>query len=131
MYKVEYIIDTRSYDLETGKPIPGTGDARSCEFCGATHEIHCYVRNSKTNELKICGSTCLRLHTGIQHKRSGYVAPLRIGAMVDEFGREYWSVEALMQWGEWREIDRYSNALDIEAAKVAHMSQWKGTNRWV
>lgn len=33
------MVDTRALDSEW-KPMPGTGDAHTCERCGASHEVH-------------------------------------------------------------------------------------------
>lgn len=58
MYRIESIEDTRSYDFDTGKAIPGSGNARPCDHCGTTHEIHVViVEGSKSMTV---GSTCAK-----------------------------------------------------------------------
>lgn len=56
---VECRIDTRHYDLDTGKAIPGTGDTYACDCCGKDHEVWVYVR-SKAGEVGIVGTSCAK-----------------------------------------------------------------------
>jgi len=56
---VECRIDTRSIDLETGKPIPDTGDYYNCDCCGKEHTIWVYVY-SKSGERGIVGTQCAK-----------------------------------------------------------------------
>lgn len=53
-------IDTRSYDLETGKAIPGTGDVHTCEHCGADHEVWVYVESEDRKHSAVVGSSCAK-----------------------------------------------------------------------
>lgn len=50
------MIDTRHFDFQTGKPIPGSGDGRPCDCCGKTILIHVVV--SRVGERRIIGRDC-------------------------------------------------------------------------
>jgi len=58
MYRIESIEDTRSYDFDTGKAIPGSGNARPCDHCGTTHEIHVVIVDGAKR--MTVGSTCAK-----------------------------------------------------------------------
>lgn len=49
------VFDTRNFDLQTFKPIPGSGEPHSCDHCGKTHEVYC-----KLSDGQIVGTTCCR-----------------------------------------------------------------------
>lgn len=59
--KVTQVVDTRSWDddVDPPKPIPGSGDARPCDRCNRTHEIHVFVELDNGGEACI-GSSCAR-----------------------------------------------------------------------
>jgi len=50
------MIDTRHFDLQTGRPIPGSGDGRPCDCCGKTILIHVVV--SRGAERRVIGRDC-------------------------------------------------------------------------
>lgn len=55
-WKVLDAVDTRNFDPETGKAIPGTGDPMPCECCGKTILIHVLV--AKGDERATVGQAC-------------------------------------------------------------------------
>jgi len=59
MWKIEMVTDTRSWEPGYGY-IPGSGDPRSCDDCGKTHEIHVQIRNRETGKVMVVGSTCAK-----------------------------------------------------------------------
>lgn len=62
-------IDTRSYDLESGKAIPGTGNKNACEHCGAEHEVWVYVESESRRHIAIVGTSCAKkLRLGSREK---------------------------------------------------------------
>lgn len=52
-------IDTRHIDLETRKPIAGTGEFYNCDCCGKEHEVWVYVY-SKDGDHGIIGTSCAK-----------------------------------------------------------------------
>lgn len=52
-------IDTRNIDLDTRKPIAGTGDFYNCDCCGKEHEVWVYVY-SKAGDHGIVGTNCAK-----------------------------------------------------------------------
>ena len=89
-YIVECKIDTRSVDLDTGKAIAGSGEARACDFCGKAHEIHVYVV-SDAGDRKCCGSTCAPKHASDKRGILKMVAQdIIIAPGKDRFGRAGW-----------------------------------------
>jgi len=89
-YIVECKIDTRSVDLDTGKAIAGSGDARACDFCGKAHEINVYVV-SELGDRKCCGSTCAPRHASDKRGILKMAAQnLIIAPGRDRFGRAGW-----------------------------------------
>lgn len=63
----EAIIDTRKLDEQVNRwgktvfvPIAGTGQAKQCDICGRTHEVHCYVRDRDTKQLRVVGEGCAK-----------------------------------------------------------------------
>ena len=106
-YTIVCKIDTRSVDLDTGKSIPGTGDARSCDFCGKTHEIHVHV--SQGDEYKVCGASCALRHASDPRKvlkippRDLEIAPCR-----DKFNRTGWAA-----------FDIFGRVYDVDASRAA------------
>ena len=58
MYKIAEVYDTRSFDINTGKYIPGTGDPKPCDHCGKTHVVYVNISNGTNN--MIVGTTCAR-----------------------------------------------------------------------
>jgi superfamily II DNA or RNA helicase len=52
------IVDTRDYDWETGKPIPGTGAGATCTRCERTHDVIHTMRHPETGEHREVGSGC-------------------------------------------------------------------------
>jgi len=108
-YTVEYKVDTRSVDLDTGKPIAGSGDARACDFCGKAHEIHVYVVNAATNDRKCCGSTCAPRHASDKRGVLKIAArDLEIAPCRDKFGRTGWAA-----------FDPFGRVYDVDADKTA------------
>lgn len=55
---IESIEDTRGWDFDTNKPIPGSGDCRPCDHCGHGHEIHVFIKNG--GQRMRVGSTCAK-----------------------------------------------------------------------
>lgn len=58
--RVLAVEDTRGRDEETGKPIPGSGDAHACDFCGRAHDILVTVGTCKGGDCRIIGQSCAR-----------------------------------------------------------------------
>lgn len=82
------VIDTREYtessdDPHVLIPIPGTGDARTCERCGRTHEIHATVELSDGSRATV-GTGCaakeniaLKKEFASRERRAKKIAALR------------------------------------------------------
>ena len=66
-WTVEGRIDTRSWDWERGKAIPGTGEVYNCDCCGKEHEVWVYV-SSKT-EQAIVGTSCAKKATHMHNRQ--------------------------------------------------------------
>ena len=64
-WKREWMIvdvdDTREFDTAKRKPIPGTGDARECDHCGRSHEVHVHVATRDGRTATIGTGCCLIL----------------------------------------------------------------------
>ena len=63
--RIETIIDTRQYDIQTCKPIPGTGDPIPCDCCGRETLVHAHVQEidrmtRKTTRRGIVGTQCCK-----------------------------------------------------------------------
>jgi hypothetical protein len=58
--RIERIIDTRQYEEQGDRwvPIPGSGDARACDRCGRSHEVHAYVRDREGKHF-VVGTGCM------------------------------------------------------------------------
>jgi 8-oxo-dGTP pyrophosphatase MutT (NUDIX family) len=54
------IVDTREFDWETGKPIPGSGKPNFCGRCSKAHEVHWIVRDEH-GKLWTVGASCAKL----------------------------------------------------------------------
>lgn len=82
--------DTRSFD-ENGKAIPGTGDLRPCEHCGAMHEVHVTIEHSVTSERKTVGATCAKKLAGDPHKLlARHATDLIVAPCIDKWNRKGW-----------------------------------------
>lgn len=67
IWYIETRIDTRSIDLETRKPISGTGEVYSCDCCEKDIEVWVYVR-SKDGQCGTVGTTCAKKAVHIHGK---------------------------------------------------------------
>lgn len=58
---IERVVDTRAVVEEGDRfvRVPGTGDARPCDRCTRSHEVHAYVRDSE-GRLHVVGVGCAR-----------------------------------------------------------------------
>lgn len=70
IWRVEWVLDTRDRD-NNRKPIPGTGDKRTCEQCGRTHEVHACVSLRGSNVQRVVGVSCARKLRGVWGCLSG------------------------------------------------------------
>jgi hypothetical protein len=64
-WRVDQILDTRQYDLQTVKPIPGTGDPIPCECCGREINVHAHIycvskQTKKVIDRAIVGTQCCK-----------------------------------------------------------------------
>jgi len=78
-WQIEVITDTREYDYQTMKPIPGTGDPIPCECCGRSILVHAYVTqitNRKVTDRAIVGTQCCKkadmTYDGLSPTNSNY-----------------------------------------------------------
>lgn len=106
-YKIVEIHDTRIFDFETGKPIPGSGNPKPCDHCGKTHEIYVDIANS--NNRMVVGTTCAQK---LVYDRTGLstgelkAAALRnaIRPLVEIFMERLSQVERGQRWQKENEI---------------------------
>ena len=83
------VVDTREFvevDDNVWKPIPGSGDARECDRCGRTHEIHAHVRLPDGSEMTV-GVGCAEVGTPevaarIKSAKSGATTVARLRAQL-------------------------------------------------
>lgn len=78
-WQIEAILDTREYDTQTMKPIPGTGDEIPCECCGRSILVHAHlvqITNRKVTDRAIVGTQCCKkaslTYDGISPSNSSY-----------------------------------------------------------
>ena len=79
-WKIEAIEDTRQRGTDR-KPIPGSGDIRSCECCTRAIEVHAIVTDG--TERAIIGTQCA--------KRHGLNYGLDRGNIISPTNKNYWS----------------------------------------
>ena len=66
-WRVVEIVDTRSVDMMTGKPEPGTGEVVPCDCCGRDIMVHAAVYHRESGDRAVIGTECcrqLRLNNG-------------------------------------------------------------------
>lgn len=74
-WKVLGVTDTREFDLDTGKPIPGTGEDFDCEHCGRAIEIHVrLVALDGSGAEMTVGTGCLGRGIGEKYARQARAA---------------------------------------------------------
>lgn len=81
-WTIEAINDTRTYDFETGKPIPGTGEPIPCECCGKEIQVHVTVRNKDRSQVATIGTQC--------SKRAGHRFYVGGNDLVSPTNKNWW-----------------------------------------
>lgn len=75
------VVDTREYEERGDRwvPIPGSGNARSCDRCGRLHEVHATVKYAD-GSTAVVGTGCMGFDKNAARKvanRAGRIARLR------------------------------------------------------
>lgn len=73
-WKVEGVIDTREWDLDENKPIPGTGQEYDCDHCGRAIEIHVHLTRKDETGAMTVGTGCLGRGVGEKYARQARAA---------------------------------------------------------
>lgn len=68
-WRVDRVVDTREWDLDENKPIPGTGDAYPCDHCGRRIEVHVHVVRLDPPDARTIGTGCLGRALGARYAR--------------------------------------------------------------
>lgn len=69
-WKVDSVEDTRQWDLDEGKPIPGTGTEYPCAHCGRTIEVHVHLVRVDGSDMMTVGTGCLGRGLGEKYARA-------------------------------------------------------------
>lgn len=121
MWTVESVEDTRSYDLETGKAIPGTGDGALCEHCGKAHDVHVHLIDKKAGARKMVGRTCAKKLMGWTPDAPKFCGVCRISARIHERGIPCWHIEISGgRTDDWNRDDHTSEAVAAYYAKIGY-----------
>jgi hypothetical protein len=67
VWRLDEVIDTRSWDFHTGKPDPSTGESVECQCCGKSIVVHAHVYlwhidEKRTIAAAVIGTACCKKH---------------------------------------------------------------------